>query len=57
MQPPGFCYLLEVDRAACGMLQGEDDWISGGATALSADLATPLVCSTLAQALQVTTGS
>ena len=52
MQPPGFCYLLEVDRSACDMLQG-DDWLSVD-TKPTTDLTAPLACGTLAQALQVT---
>lgn len=52
MQPPGFCYLLEVDRSACDMLQG-DDWLSVDTTP-TMDPTAPHTCCTLAQALQVT---
>ncbi|XP_070196465.1 DNA repair-scaffolding protein-like isoform X2 [Littorina saxatilis] len=50
MQPPGFCYLLEVDRCGTDALYGED-WLSV-VTSHAAQLSSPPVLTTLATALQ-----
>ncbi|XP_076448965.1 DNA repair-scaffolding protein-like [Babylonia areolata] len=49
-QPPGFCYLLEVDRGACSVLEG-GEWLTMPPTHPST-LPPPLPLTPLSQALQ-----